>query len=453
MRHRGSMRSRSKNLKRGKLLGQRSYTVPSLLLLNQRPRQRKKRGLAVFFGTFLAGLLLIYAFLHSRNQVGHPPVPSHSSDTGSKAKEVWQPNPGLLAKALGELDGADCIELSDGKGPPYTLHTSFDREYQRWVEGRLRRSMALGGVVAALDPRSGRILALASYNEDPEKPEAFFWKAYPAASLFKVVTAAAALDSGVLETESVLDYTGRNHTLYKRDLAQKTYPWSNKVTLRKAFAMSVNPVFGKIGIHSLGPEALREYGAAFFFGQALPSEVPFDTSRLSVPEDSIGIAEIASGFNRRTEMTALHAAWIGSLIVSDGAAPVPWLVESAHTADGETFYRHREGVPVRVLSQGTARDMQDLMEATIQLGTCSKSFRARRRDKSLRTVVFGGKTGNINNKTDTIKYDWFLGYARNESGSQELALSVMMVHGRLLGHRANVMAYDLFKRYFRRKKG
>ena len=446
------MRSRGKNLKRGKLLRQRSYAVPSLLLLNQKPRQRKKRGFAVFFGIFLAGLLLIYAFLHSRNQADDPPTPSHSSDTGSKARKVWRPSPGLLAKALEELDGADCIELSDGKGPSYTLHTSFDKEYQRWVEKRLRRSMALGGVVVALDPRSGRILALATYNEDPERPEAFFWKAYPAASLFKVVTAAAALESGILEPKSVLDYTGRNHTLYSRDLAQKTYPWSNKVTLRKAFAMSVNPVFGKIGIHSLGPKTLREYGAAFFFGQALPSEVPFETSRLHVPEDSIGIAEIASGFNRHTKMTALHAAWTGALIVSDGAAPVPWLVESAQSADGEEFYRHREGVPVRVLSPGTASDMQDLMEATVQLGTCRKSFRARKRDSHLQTVVFGGKTGNINNKTDTIKYDWFLGYGRTQSGSHELALSVMMVHGRLLGHRANVMAYDLFKRYFRRKK-
>ena len=151
-------------------------------------------------------------------------------------------------------------------------------------------------------------------------------------------------------------------------------------------------------------------------------------------------------------MTALHAAWIGALLVSDGAAPVPWLIESAHTAGGEPFYSRQEGIPVRVLSTGTAKDMRDLMEATIQLGTCHKSFRARRRDSRLRNVVFGGKTGNINNRTDTIKYDWFVGYGKTKSGSHELALSVMMVHGRLLGHRANVMAYDLFKRYFRMKK-
>jgi cell division protein FtsI/penicillin-binding protein 2 len=217
--------------------------------------------------------------------------------------------------------------------------------------------------------------------------------------------------------------------------------------------MSVNPVFGKIGIHSLGRDALMENGTAFFFGQALPSEIPFETSRFQVPEDSMGIAEVASGFNRHTLITPLHAAWISALILSNGAAPLPWLVESAEASNGRELYRHQEAVPVRVLSTTTAKDLQNLMEATIRLGTCRKSFGPRRRDRRLRAVTFGGKTGNINNTTDTIKYDWFIGYGTNRSGSRQLALSVMMVHGRLLGHRANVMAYDLFKRYFRRKKG
>lgn len=453
MSKRRNMRFGGKGSKRGKPIREKSYTVPSLLLLQQKPRQQRRRRFVAFFWVFLLGILLVYVFLHSRNHVDLPASHSHSVPPPSEDRKEWRPDPGVLAERLDDLEGAGCLEIRDSEGPSYSMQTSFDNEYQGWVERRLRQSMALGGVVAALDPRSGRILALASYNEDPENPEAFFWKAYPAASLFKIVTAAAAIELGLLEPKSVLTYTGRNHTLYRRDLKDKTHPWSNRVTLRDAFAMSVNPVFGKIGIHSLGADALREYGSAFFFGHALPSEVPFETSRLEVPEDPIGLAEIASGFNRRTLTTALHAAWMSALIVSDGAAPVPWMVESAHTMEGEELYRHRQAVPVRVLSAETARDMQALMEATIQLGTCRKSFRARRRDSRLRSVVFGGKTGNINNATDTIKYDWFLGYGKSPSGSHQLALSVMMVHGRLLGHRANVMAYDLFKRYFRQKKG
>lgn len=451
MRKRGSMRKRGK-FKRGKLIRQKSYTVSPLLLMNQKPRQKKRRNATVLFWAFLAGLLLLYAFLHSRNQADVAPTSVDPADFGPSVDRGWQPLPELLAGRLDHLDGAACLELTDPQGLSYTLNTSFDREYQHWVEGRLRRSMALGGVVAAVDPGTGRVLALASYNQDPENPEAFFWKAYPAASVFKIVTAAAALELQVLEPESILDYTGRNHTLYRRDLKEKTYPWSNRITLRKAFAMSVNPVFGKIGMHSLGREALREYGAAFFFGQVLPTEIPFETSQLQVPEEPIGIAEIASGFNRRTRMTALHAAWLSALIVSDGAAPAPWLVERAYDGEGHELYRHEAAVPIRVLRPKTAKEMQRLMEATIQLGTCHKSFRGRRRDSRLRSVVFGGKTGNINNRTDTIKYDWFTGYAKSRSGDRQIALSVLMVHGRLLGHRANVMAYDLFKRYFRQKR-
>lgn len=445
------MRSRGKRLKSGKIIRNRSYTVPSLLLLNQKPTRRRRRFPVSTFWLCVIGLIVAYAFFHLRGDK-EPNRSPPSLESGKTPQKGWYPSPEILAKGLTELGGASCIDLSDGKGPSYTLQTSLDGTYQRWVETRLRRSMALGGLVAAVDPRSGRILALASYNQDPEQPAAFVWKAYPAASLFKIVTAAAALEEGILDPGSVLAYTGQNHTLYRRDLVQKVYPWSNRITLRKAFALSVNPVFGKIGAHRLGRETLREYGAAFFFEQDLPSEVPFERSRLRVPEDPIGLAEIASGFNRITAMTALHAAWIGALIASDGSAPVPWLVESVHRGQGEVLYRHEEGIPIRVLSPETAEEMRNLMEATIQFGTCRKSFRARKRYRYLQPVVFGGKTGNINNTTDTIKYDWFIGYGRDKEGTHPIALSVMMIHGRLLGHRANVMAFDLFKQYFRQRK-
>jgi cell division protein FtsI/penicillin-binding protein 2 len=449
MRNRGNIRSKGKLLARGKVIRQKPYTVSSVLLMNQKPRRTRKRIPARTLWAFFAVLAVLCAFLLFRRGAEPPAASLGEGKPAPKAGEAWRPEPDLLAEALAELDGVSCLELNDGPCPRCTLQTSFDREYQQQVQERLGRSMALGGVAAALDPRTGRILALASYNEVPERPVAFFWKAYPSASLFKIVTAAAAIETGCLEPDSVIDYTGRDHTLYRKDLRQETYSWSNRITLEKAFAKSVNPVFGKIGIHTLGRLTLQEYGSAFFFGLALPGEVPFETSRLQVPEHDLGIAEIASGFNRRTLVTPLHAAWMSALIASDGAAPVPWLVESVRAEGGEEVYRHREEIPVRVLKPKTARDMRTLMEATIRVGTCQKSFRGRSRDSRLRSVVFGGKTGNINNKNDTIKYDWFTGYAMRESGEAPLALSVVVIHGPLLGHRANRIAYDLFRDYFR----
>lgn len=261
------------------------------------------------------------------------------------------------------------------------------------------------------------------------------------------------METGELSPDSILAYTGKSHTLYKKDLEQKTYRWSNRVSLQKAFARSVNSVFGKVGIYNLGQETLKEFGATFFFNQTFPCEIPSEMSRLHVPEDPFGIAEIASGFNRETLITPLQSAWMAAVIAAGGTAPVPWLIESTPKSWGPVDYLlDHQDIPIRVISPATAGKMQQLMEATIRYGTCYKSFSGRRRNRHLRSIVFGGKTGNINNRSDTLKYDWFVGYAKGPDREQYLALSVLMFHGRLLGHRANVMAYDLFRYYYQNVK-
>ncbi len=424
------------------------YTLSPLLLhLDSKPPRRKRRFPHPFL-PLLAAAILLWAWVHHHGarEEGAGPLPSQDREQSDHVS--WRPRPEILAVHLTRLDGAGCLEIPDGGAVDPVFWTSLDPELQHRVERRLRQSMALGGIAVFLDPASGRIMALATYNKDRKHPLAAFWKAYPAASIFKIVTAAAALEEGLLEPASILAYTGRNHTLYRRDLTAKVYPWSTRVSLREAFALSLNPVFGKIGIYTLGPTRLRRFGSRFFFGQPLPSEVPFETSRLAVPADRIGIAEVASGFNDRTLLTVLHAAWIGSVVVSDGAAPAPWLVVSARDGTGREIYRHTSSPPIRVLSPGTARKMRKLMEATVRYGTCRKSFAGRRRDRRLRGIVFGGKTGNVNNRRNTIKYDWFVGYGRESKGGKGVVLAVMMLHGRFLGHRANVVAFDLFRRYF-----
>jgi len=441
--------------KRNKLL--RKRTKPSVLYLPPLYRREKKRGpLFTVLVSILVALTVIYIWLLLQSPDENSPSVSFikaEGKTEDSNEKTWQALSSLLARGLDRLVATDCLEVSRKGKPLLTLHTGRDREYQKWVARRLRQSMALAAVASVIDPSSGRILALAVYNENPEQPWAHCWKAYPAASIFKIVTASAAMEKALLAPETTLSYTGRSHTLYRRDLTNKTYRWSNHVSLEKAFARSVNSVFGKIGIYQLGQPALLEYGTLFYFNQPLPCEVPFQMSRLTVPEDPIGIAEIASGFNRQTMITPLHAAWMAAVIVENGAAPVPWLVKSNHEGKGlPVSFLKQEWPPIRVLAPSTAENMQKLMEATIRYGTCRKSFSGRKRRRYLRSVVFGGKTGNINNHGDTIKYDWFVGYGRDPVKGHRVALSVTMIHGRLLGHRANVVAFDLFRKYFQMKK-
>ena len=391
------MRLKKNRLYQNRIIRRKNYSVPPLYLYRTEKLKglKAKRSIVPLFCFFLVIVGLLYLFLNSRFKADMSPASFTEKEWGQQRfsdKRIWQTMPELLAKGLDNLDGRTCLEIVDKRTSPYTLFTDLDEKYQKKVQRRLNISMALGGIATAIDPFSGRILALSVYNQDPENPVAFFWKAYPAASLFKITTAAAALEKGLLNPESIMTFTGRPHTLYRRDLSEKVYRWSNRINLRSAFARSVNPVFGKIGIHTLGQQTLSEYGTTFFFNQLFPSEIPFETSRLQVPEDPVGIAEIASGFNRQTLISSLHATWMGAVIIAGGAAPAPWLIKDIQDEKGRIIYEHVEQPPIRVVLPSTAKKLQELMEATVQRGTCRKSFAGRRRYKRLRPVIFGGSS-------------------------------------------------------------
>lgn len=408
----------------------------------------------LLFACLLIGISLITLKPRGEEPPGFSlPTQSHPAAAGEESRQEVRavvPVYDFLLQAVGNLDGASCLEIPTDDGKVRTIQTGLDEDFQRWALMRLNASRALAGTAVALDAFSGRIVALATYNQDPLSPLAFFWKTYPAASIFKIVTASAALDMGLLEPDSVLTFNGGPYILCRRNLSQKTFSWSERVTLSEAFARSLNPVFGKIGMYMLGKEPLERYASAFFFNQELPSEVPFETARLSVPANPFGIAEIASGFNRTTTLSPIQAAWMGAALFADGAAPAPWLVETIREEPDRTIYVHREEIPVRVTSPEVARSMRELMEDTIHRGTCRRSFAPAARYRHLQPVRFGGKTGNINDDSGRVKYDWFVGYGEDASTERCLVLCVMMIHdGQRLGQRANRIAFDLFNQYFR----
>jgi membrane carboxypeptidase/penicillin-binding protein len=77
------------------------------------------------------------------------------------------------------------------------------------------------------------------------------------------------------------------------------------------------------------------------------------------------------------------------------------------------------------------------------------AVRRYRRDKIISRLEIGGKTGTINNKTDDVKYDWFVGYAQDKAGDGKLILSVLVAHQKYIGIRATQYAIMAFKQYFK----
>jgi len=110
----------------------------------------------------------------------------------------------------------------------------------------------------ALDVETGAILNLSSFIKSDEQWDNLVMRSdYPAASVFKMVTAAAGLDMGKVSPSTVLPYNGKSTSLYKGQvLRHKTNKWTRNPTLKESFAKSINTVFGRLGIYQVGGDKL-----------------------------------------------------------------------------------------------------------------------------------------------------------------------------------------------------
>jgi cell division protein FtsI/penicillin-binding protein 2 len=346
--------------------------------------------------------------------------------------------------------------LVDFDGRPYRVSTSLNFGLQQHLLKRMDRvnSRYIGIVVMA--PDTGRLLAMAGFNKIDPEMDPCLTADYPAASLFKIVTAAAAVEEKGYKAGSRFSFNGYKHTLYKRQLTNKTNRYTNSISLRDSFAQSVNPVFGKIGALVLQRKTLEAYGDAFAFNRTVDFEIPWPTSRLTVKDDSYHRAEIASGFNRQTTISPLHGAVIVSAVVNGGTPVEPTLIDRIVDDAGRSVYRAEPRFLSSAVSPRTAKVLDQLMVATVVSGTAKKIFRGYKRSKVLSRLRIGGKTGSIYNRAHDARFDWFVGFATEAKGAEKMVVSVVVAHEEYIGTRAGQYARlaieNYFKDYFAQKE-
>ena len=124
-------------------------------------------------------------------------------------------------------------------------------------------------------------------------------------------------------------------------------------------------------------------------------------------------------------------------------------VARSSSASTTVISRSAATVIAQAFAPETSRAMDELMKATIESGTVKSTFRRYRKDKIISRLDIGGKTGTINNKTNDVKYDWFVGYAQDKSGGAGLSVSVLVAHQKYIGTRATQYAIMAFKQYFK----
>jgi peptidoglycan glycosyltransferase len=311
------------------------------------------------------------------------------------------------------------------------------------------------GAVVALDPGTGEVLAmvsspdfdpntLASHDrkeataareallEDPARPlenRAVAGRLYPPGSVFKLVTAAAALESGRFDEKSVLpgpaqlDLPQTNVSL--PNSGGRACGANDQVSLTDALRISCNTAFGALGLQ-LGDDTIRKQAQSFGFGQELrvplrvtPSTVPQDMNEPQTAQAAIGQFDV--------RVTPLQMAMVSAGIANGGVVMRPTLVRAVRSQDLETIEEARPTELSQAVSADTAAALTRMMTTVVDDGT----GRAAR----ISGVAVAGKTGTAQHAEGRAPHAWFTAFAPVQD--PRVAVAVVVEDGGDAGDQAS----------------
>lgn len=334
-----------------------------------------------------------------------------------------------------------------------SLNYSMNHKLTKYIEKILKRYRSDYSTVIVIDNETGFILSAVGYERKDNNFNVSlpFSSTHPSASLFKIITTADLLEKSDISKESIFKFRGRGTTLYKYQLKDKKSRWQRHQSLARAFAYSNNVIFGKAAINNSSAERLFDMATDFGFNEKLMEEINLSKSRFDLPESEYNLAEKASGFNKETMISPIHAAVLSSVIANDGVLKYPRFI--TEITDDETnanlWSPHLK--TKRVMEVGTARQMQDLMGLTVKIGTARGSFR--RLNRKLRNqLLIGGKTGSITGGLPYGKRDWFTSFAmpKNSSHGKGISVAVMNINVKKWYVKSAFLAKNIIEYYFRK---
>jgi cell division protein FtsI/penicillin-binding protein 2 len=378
--------------------------------------------------------------------------PPEKSSGESKVPDVKY---ALSFDDVSKLVRQNAVSLTFGVGTlnegsrSYYAHYSLDSSLQDLGNRLFKQYHPKYGAVVAIDPTSGRVLSLLSYTNDSVPPIAsdlYCKNIFPAASVFKTITASAAIEKAGYSSESIVRHVGRKSTLYKYQLSKDIANFT-ELPFEDAYAHSINAVFARIAMYVLGEPAILEAGNNLGFNCDIPFELQCEKSVLNSTDSTLSLAELASGFNEHTRMSALHGAMIAGAICENGTMYKPFYVDSMTSTDNLLLYKHGKSEWRTSLKEGTCRELRQMMRAVARKGTARKSFNLIRQTSSFDTLEYGGKTGSVDKDT-TGRVDWFIGFVRNPDNKKErMAIGVVTVHGANWTVHSSYIAAEYFRNY------
>jgi peptidoglycan glycosyltransferase len=358
----------------------------------------------------------------------------------------------LLSGASGELFYTRVTDLLTGRSPVgATVQLTINPKAQQAADQALGNQR---GAVVALNPKTGEILALVSHPEydpnllsahdqnavvkawqslsaDPTQPladRALAGNLYPQGSVFKIVTAAAALETGKVTEQSQIPAPAVL-TLPQTSVGLPNYDKqpcgpNDQTTLRHALEISCNTAMGYLGMQ-VGAQALADQAAKFGYGTTLrvptrvePSRFPTDLNQAQTAQSAIGQFDV--------RVTPMEVALTSAAIANGGVLMRPYLVQQVLSADLQTIDRatpERLGVAV---SPATASTLTSMLTSVVDNGTGQPA--------RIDGVQVAGKTGTAEQGNGKPPHAWFTSFA--PANDPKVAVAVVVEDGGNAGNEA-----------------
>jgi penicillin-binding protein A len=253
---------------------------------------------------------------------------------------------------------------------------------------------------------------------------------YTPGSTFKMVTAAAALDSGTFTPTSTFYDPG-----YCVDYGKKVYNSGNpdqtgpetfgNVTLAQGFQHSINSVFCNVG-QKLGAKTVLDYARRFGFYSTPPLETPaserapsglYQGRKLYWPKDTnaVDVGRLAFG-QERMVVTPLQMLLVAATIANGGEVPRPYLVQRVVGPDGSIVSKTKPHMLGRAVKAGTASELTQMMVSVVQAGTGTAA--------QIPGVQVAGKTGTAETSVNHVYNAWFVCFAPADHPKAAVAVVV-----------------------------
>ncbi len=346
------------------------------------------------------------------------------------------------------------------RGNDVTL--TLDPDLQRLAYESLAATPTGRGSAMAINPKTGEILALATYpsfdnnnidqslpelSQNPDAPliNRATQSLYPPGSTFKVITSAAALKAGVQPSDEFFD----PGTYETAGLTVTNYQGKDfgSITFAEALAFSVNVIFAKIAIFEVGPELLAETAQDFGYGD------PYDDFPLPVSGSDLGYpveqwvegntAQISFGQDR-VSSNVFEMALVAGTVANGGDMMDPRIVKEVRSPDGIILDRPSPGVRNAVLDPATASTLNGMMQNVITTGQLTEA--------EVPGVKVAGKTGTAEDPPRQ-PHSWFISFA--PADDPEIAVAVMVENGGVIDAEDNAatpaipIAQDLMEAHLR----